>query len=225
LTGRLEALAEDLRVYICCGLVERDDRRRYSTQVLVAPGDGLMGVYRKIQMADRERWFSQPGRELPVFDVAGVPTGVMTCRDKSFPEIARILALDGAQLLLNPHSTTDCPQHRFPDWSLKLCTARAMENGCYLIANNNIADCELQVHQHGGYSFAIDPYGQLIHCDAGPGDRERMALIEVDTRVVAERRAAEGKHFNLWSRHPEAYGRLVRSEGSQFGNQPFRPES
>ena len=54
-----------------------------------------------------EQWFSAPGNSLPVFDVRGVPTGIMICRDKSFPEVAAMLALEGAQLLLAPHATTE----------------------------------------------------------------------------------------------------------------------
>ena len=105
---------------------------------------------------------------------------------------------------------------RFTDWSLRLCAARAMENGCYLIANNNIFNCPIEPEEQAGYTFVIDPYGRVIHCDAPPGDTEKMALITVDTEVVRERREMEGEHFNLWSRTPSAYHRLVepRNDGT-----------
>jgi len=209
-TARLASWSRQLGIYLCAGLLEAAGARCHNTQVMICPGKGCIARYRKIQVAARETWFSRPGRGCPVVNVAGVPTGLLICRDKSYPEIARMLALNGAQLLLNPHSTCESKHQPFCDWSMKLCTARAMENGCYLIVNNNITDSDdMAPTCQAGYTFAIDPWGRTIHCDHAPGDRERMTLIEVDTDVVTARRTEEGVHFNLWSRHPEAYRRLV----------------
>jgi predicted amidohydrolase len=133
----------------------------------------------------------------------------MICRDKSHPEIARILALEGAQLLLNPHCT---PGNSFAGWSLRLCTARAQENGCYLIANNPIFDCPIDPAEQDGNLFAIDPYGELLCATEGERTVEQFEIIEVDTQVVQQRREKEGVDFNLYSRLPEHYGRLVRTD-------------
>jgi predicted amidohydrolase len=211
-TEQLADLSRRLGVGLCAGLLERDGETLFNTQFIITPDRGLLGGYRKVQVAaNLESWFSEPGQEFPVFDVGGIPTGIMICRDKSHPEIARILALEGALLILNPHSTTNATKTKmsFIDWSLRLCIARAMENGCYLIANNPIFNCPVEPDEQAGYAFAIDPYGRVIHCDFPPGDTEKMALITVDTEVVHERRAMEGEHFNLWSRTPSAYQRLV----------------
>ncbi len=54
-------------------------------------------------------WFSHPGGDWPALDLRGVAVGLLICRDKSFPEAARILALEGAELLLAPHSSTQWP--------------------------------------------------------------------------------------------------------------------
>lgn len=207
---RLAAISHRLGVTICSGLIEREGQRRFITQIITTPDLGLLGAYRKVQVAALESWFCESGNDFPVFDVRGVPTGIMICRDKSHPEVGRVLALEGALLLLNPHSSTDSPQQRFTDWSLRLCIARAMENGCYLIANNPVFDCEIGREEQAAYTFAIDPYGSVIHCDSPPGDTEKMALITIDTEVVRQRREMEGEHFNLWSRTPKAYQRLVQ---------------
>ena len=61
-----------------------------------------------------------------------------------------------------------------------------------------------------GYNFAIDPYGDVIHCDEEDGGEEKMALITVDSEKVSERREWEGTGFNLQTRRPEVYGRLVQ---------------
>ena len=210
LTDELVDLSRRLNIYLCAGLLERDGEARFNTQLMIDPAKGLLGRYRKVQIGPGEQWLCKGGTEWPVFDVRGVPTGVLLCRDKSHPEAARILALEGAQLLLVPHSCTVPPGMEFTTWSLKLCVARAMENGCYVLVNNNIYDCPTTGERaQAGYNFAIDPYGEVIHCDDGPADTEKMAVIEVDTNKVAERRQWEGPGFNLWSRRPETYHRLV----------------
>ena len=206
---RLEEISHAFGLFICVGILERDDAHYYNSQVLICPEEGYRGKYRKVQVGSTERWFSRPGDQFPVFDVAGFPTGIMICRDKSHPEIARILALEGAQLLLNPHCT---PGNTFTSWSLRLCTARAQENGCYLIANNPVFDCPLDPVEQDGHLFAIDPYGELLSCTQGEGCDEKFEIIEVDTNVVQRRRDMEGVDFNLYSRLPEHYGRLVRTD-------------
>lgn len=212
MTDQLCRLSRKLGIFICVGLLEKEGAKRFNTQVMIHPRRGLMGKFRKVHIGTPESWMAQPGTEYPIFEVKGVRIGIMICRDKSHPEAARILALEGAQLLLAPHSTTDLPDKRHTDWSLRICTVRAIENGCYLIANNNIYDCPLPPGRlPGGYSFGIDPYGKVIHCDRGRGDREKMAVITVDSKKVLERRKWEGKGFNLWTRRPKTYARLLRA--------------
>ncbi len=211
-TDRLAEVARRLEIAICAGLLERDGATHYNAQVMVVPDGGCVGHYRKVQVGRREEWFSVPGDQFPVFDVSGIPTGIMICRDKSYPEIARILALEGAELLLNPHSTTESPQTPFTDWSLRLCIARAMENGCYLVANNSIFDHPIPADRQAGQAFAIDPWGRVVAVTDGPADRESMIVFDVDRDVIRERRDFEGEHFNLNSRIPSAYGRLIRPD-------------
>ena len=79
-----------------------------------------------MQVGHCEQWVAQSGCEYPVFNVAGVPTGIMICRDKLYPGIARILTIEGAQLLLTLHDTIDTEAQRFVDWSLRICTVRAI---------------------------------------------------------------------------------------------------
>lgn len=210
-TECLSSLSRELGIFICAGLLERFKDKYYNTQVMIDPVRGYIGGYRKVQVGSGESWFSSPGDDFPVFDVRGVPTGILICRDKSHPEVARILALHGAYLLLSPHASTQRTDMAFTEWSLKICAVRAMENGCYLIADNNIYDCPMgDGRSQAGYNFAVDPYGKIIHCDTGPADTEKMALIPVDTDTVCARRKMEGAGFNLWTRRPEVYGRLVQ---------------
>ena len=210
-TDTLEQVSRELGVFVCVGMLELEGGVRYNTQVVIDPSRGCLGGYRKVQASTFEQLFVKPGNDFPVFDINGIPTGILICRDKSHPEVARILALEGAQLLLAPHSTTDRPNQQFTSWSLKICAVRAMENGCYVIANNNIYESPMEGDRtQAGFNFAVDPYGSVIHCDEGDSGEEKMALVTVDSGKVEERREWEGSGFNLWTRRPEAYGRLIQ---------------
>lgn len=206
---QLEEISRKNGLYICVGILEKEGDDYYNSQVLLSPEQGYLGKYRKVQIGSTEAWFSRPGNQFPIFDIAGFPTGIMICRDKSHPEVARILALEGAQLILNPHCT---PGDNFTSWSLRLCAARAQENGCYLIANNPIFDCPLDPQQQDGHLFAIDPYGEQLCCTHGSGSLEKFEIIEVDADIVQKRRDKEGVDFNLYSRLPEHYSRLVQND-------------
>ena len=215
ITDALEKDSRRCNIFICAGMLEKKGEDCFNTQVLIDPQKGYVGCYRKTQVSPDETWFSTPGRQFPVFDIGGVPTGIMICRDKSHPEVARILALEGAQLLLVPHAAPAARSSKmgFTTWSLRMCVARAMENGVYLIANNCVFQTRAQEHYaQCAYSFAIDPYGEVIHCDEGSPDEEKLAIIEVDTEIVRQRREMEGDGFNLFTRSPELYQRLVSEE-------------
>ncbi len=71
-TEALSELSRSLRLYICVGILEREHNVIYNTQVLVGPEQGYMGKYRKVQVGSTERWFSTPGSDFPIFDIAGV---------------------------------------------------------------------------------------------------------------------------------------------------------
>lgn len=209
-TDAILETSRELGIAICAGLIERDGDQYFNTQVMIDPDHGLLGCYRKTHVGPNERWLFAGGTEWPVFDIGGIPTGILLCRDKSHPEAARILALNGAQLLLIPHSSTQAEGMEFTSWSLKICVARAMENGCYVLSNNNIYDCPMANGRNlAGYSFAVDPFGEVIHCDEGPPDTEKMAIVTINPNKVADRRNAEGPGFNLETRQPGIYSSLT----------------
>ena len=211
-TDVLVDLSREFGLCICAGLIERDGDSRFNTQVIVDSEQGLLGRYRKVHVGPNDSWFCSAGKDWPVFTIGGMQVGILLCRDKSHPEAARILALHGAELLLVPHSATEGQEMAFRTWSLKLCTARAMENACYVLVNNNIYDCPMSAERsQAGYSYAIDPYGEVIHCDQGPVDTEKMTVVTADSAVVEARRASEGAGFNLNTRQPKTYGRLTEN--------------
>jgi predicted amidohydrolase len=87
---------------ICAGLAERSGKRLFNSAVLVGP-NGLVGLYRKIHLFDRENTLFDPGDlGFPIFECAGIRVGMMICFDWRYPESARTLALKGADLIAHP---------------------------------------------------------------------------------------------------------------------------
>ncbi|MGD0537895.1 MAG: carbon-nitrogen hydrolase family protein [Verrucomicrobiota bacterium] len=120
------ALAKKLDLYIVVPVVEREGHLIYNTAALVGPEGTMIGKYRKAVLPGGE-WDNgvQPGSEYPVFPTRFGKVGMMICFDGFFPEVARRLALNGAEVIA------------FPVWGCnpRLAAARAIENHVYVVSS------------------------------------------------------------------------------------------
>jgi predicted amidohydrolase len=120
------ALAKKLDLYIVVPVVEREGHLLYNTAALVGPDGTMIGKYRKVVLPGGE-WDNgiQPGSEYPVFPTRFGKVGMMICFDGFFPEVARQLALNGAEVIA------------FPVWGCnpRLAAARAIENHVYVVSS------------------------------------------------------------------------------------------
>lgn len=138
--------------------VPTGDGRVYNQLIVVRQGE-IIASYRKLHLYDafamRESLHVTPGDEIPpLVDVAGFNVGLMTCYDVRFPELARRLALDGAQVLVLPSAWIAGPLKEM-HWQV-LVTARALENTCYMVA---VGECG---ERNIGNSMVVDPLGIVI---------------------------------------------------------------
>jgi predicted amidohydrolase len=125
-TSFLGRLAKKHGMYIAAGLLERDGDTVYNTAVLMDRNGELFGKYRKVCLPREEiQGGVTPGESLPVFDTDFGRIGLMICWDVFFPEPARLLALQGAEVIL------------MPIWGgiFDLAQARAIENQVYLVTS------------------------------------------------------------------------------------------
>lgn len=135
LSGLIAGLA-DLDMTVVCGVTEStDDGRPFNTLVAFRQGE-VVAVYRKMHLYDaagmRESdTISSGDGPVTTFDVDGFRVGMMTCYDIRFPELARLLAVDGADVVAVPTSWVRGPLKE-EQW-LTLCAARAIENTVYLV--------------------------------------------------------------------------------------------
>lgn len=187
-----------LGTHICGGWPERSGDHLYNSAFLVGPG-GLCGSYRKIHLFDREKELFDPGdRAFPVFPVNGVNVGLMICFDWFFPESARSLALEGAQVILHP-SNLVLPHA--PD-AMK---TRALENQVFTVTANRIG-MENRLGDKGltfiGSSTIWSPWGErLARADS---NTEQVLLVEIDASRALNK--AVTKRNDVWrDRRPEFY--------------------
>jgi deaminated glutathione amidase len=182
----------------------REGREKLSnTSVLLDPDGTLVAVYRKIHLFDvevggdvyRESEAEEPGAEPVVAESEGWPIGLSVCYDVRFPELYRILALEGAQLVTVPaHFTLYTGKDH---WHV-LLRARAIENQLYVAAAAQVGVTGTGRPSYGR-SVIVDPWGIVL---AQAPDEETVISAEIDRGRLAEIRQ---KLPSLKNRQPDAY--------------------
>lgn len=179
---RMAAKARQHGMWVLCGSIftpAPEGERKYNTSVLLNPQGEIAGQYHKMHMFDvtlpngDTRFESKrfrPGEEIVTVDTELGCLGMSICYDVRFPEQYRTMAARGAQVFLIPSMFTK-PTGRL-HWEL-LLRARAVENGCYVLAPNQI-DGRFGSY---GHSMIVDPQGKVL-CELG--EAEGMALAEID---------------------------------------------
>jgi predicted amidohydrolase len=203
LLHQVAALAAEM--VVCFGYCEADDDDRYNAAVCVS-GDGVLGRHRKVHLPAGETAAYRAGDRFDAFDTPVGRIGMLIDYDKTFPESARSLALDGAQILAclsawpasltnrAPRIGQDRQAHLF---DLYDC-ARAAENQVLLLSAN-------QTGAMGGMRFlgqakVVGPGGNVL---ARTWSKAGLAVAEVD--VAAEIGAARRVLRHLAERRPDSY--------------------
>lgn len=179
ITGLCEA-AQGITV-ACCINVPDGEGRFFNTLVVVRNGE-IITAYRKLHLYDafamQESRLIAPGQDLPpVIEIDGVKIGFMTCYDVRFPEVARHLALAGAECLVVPAAWLRGPGKE-RHWELMLA-ARALENTCYVLGAGECGS------QNIGNSMIVDPLGVVI---SAQGARPGMIFSSIDRAYLQETR-------------------------------------
>lgn len=182
-TGALAAAAAEHGVFAVAGLVERTDvaHKFCNTLVAVDPAGDVVATYRKQHLYDafgaRESDWVVPGDldEPQTFTVDGIVVGLQTCYDLRFPEVTRLLADAGAELVAVPAEWVRGPlkEHH---WTT-LLAARAIENTLYVAAADHPPAIGV------GASAVIDPMGVTL---AGLGETTGVAVAEVSGARIRE---------------------------------------
>ncbi|RYM04977.1 hypothetical protein EWH99_08190 [Sporolactobacillus sp. THM7-7] len=148
----------------------------YNSSVVINRKGEISGVYDKTHLWSDERVYFKEGEDYPVFELDHCKIGLMMCYDGGFPEVSRILALKGAELIICPSA------FRVQDkdmWDIYF-KARALENTCFVVGVNRVGT-EEDLHMFGNNKVA-NPRGSII-LDA-PVDIEGMQIIDINIDEV-----------------------------------------
>jgi predicted amidohydrolase len=202
-TQRLMRLAAERNMVIVAGLPEYDSSQDkfFNSAVIVGP-TGYIGKYRKTHLFYKEKvWFGPGDLGLTVFDIApGLRIGVMICFDWFFPEAARSLALQGAQIICHPTNLV------LPYCQQAMLT-RSLENSVITVTANRVGSEQRDNEdlRFTGGSQVVDVRGELkFRLDE---QEEKVAVTEVDPARALEKTLNIHNHlFN--DRRPEFYRNL-----------------
>jgi len=197
-TCRLIEIARRRRMHIVAGLPEKAGARCYNSAVVVGPA-GFIGCYRKTHLFYEETLHFTPGDSgFHVWDIGAARIGVMICFDWYYPEAARSLALQGADILCHPSNLVlpNCPDSM---------PVRCLENRVFAVTCNRIGS-EARGGKdrltYIGQSEVVGPNGVILH--RAPRDKEDLAVIEIDS---AEARNKSLNRYNdlFRDRRPSLY--------------------
>ena len=205
ITDAMCKLARELSVVIVAPIYESVDRSVYYNSAAVIDADGkLLGVYRKnhipLNTIFYEKLYFKPGNlGYPVFNTRFGKIGILICHDRHYPEGARALALNGAEIVLIPSATPDKSLSR-KVWEKELC-AHAIFNE-YFVAGLNRTGVEGN-YVYYGQSVVFDPTGEMM-AQAGPDEEVLIADCNLD--LITQRRRAWQFYRD---RRPDTYGILT----------------
>jgi predicted amidohydrolase len=202
---RLAAIAGD--TVVCCGFTERAPGGGVYSSAVCVTGDGVLGHHRKVHRPPRARGAFEPGASFRSFDTPAGRVGMLICYDKVFPEAARALALDGAEIVASLSAWPVCrfaPAQRLSDdrqtrqFNL-LDQARAVENQVVWVSAN--AAGRMGPLRFMGQAKVVDPDGTVL---ARTGARAGIAVARVDVR--GDVAGARGFFSHLTDMVPSSYG-------------------
>ncbi|MCY4323197.1 MAG: acyltransferase [Gammaproteobacteria bacterium] len=205
---RLAELARELRMVIIAPIYEQDaPGLLYNTAAVLDADGSYLGKYRKTHIPHTsgfwEKFFFRPGNlGYPVFETAYAKVGVYICYDRHFPEGARALGLNGAEIVYNPSATVKGLSGHL--WELEQ-SAHAVANGYFMGCVNRVGvEAPWNLGEFYGRSYFVDPRGKIV-AQAAEG-RDELLVAALDLDLIEEVR-------NTWQfyrdRRPDSYTDLT----------------
>lgn len=206
----MRALAAELGVTIPTSFFEREGPHHYNTLAMIGPDGAIAGRYRKSHIPDgpgyEEKYYFRPGNTgFKVWPQGSATLGVGICWDQWYPEAARVMALEGAEILFYPTAIGSEPHDPGLDtrrlWR-RAMIGHAVSNVMPVVAANRIGTEDGQ--RFYGTSFICDEWGDVL-AELGD-DEEGVITATLDLDRAAKNRAGMGFFRD---RRPELYRRIV----------------
>ena len=203
-TTEMCEVAADLGVALVVPLFEEDDKFFYNTAVVIDADGTYLGRYRKAHIpyakTYREKYYFKPGNTgFPVFTTRFATVGVYICYDRHFPEGARALGRNGAEVVFIPSATGGRSRQY---WHVEQ-RAHAVANGYFVATSNRVGKEDTGPNEFYGHSYFCDPYGNIL---AEAGETEEVLIADLDLATLDPIRV----DMPFWrDRRPEIYGDLT----------------
>ena len=210
-TRLMQDLARKHRITLIVPVYEREQEGVfYNTAAVIGPDGGYLGKYRKTHIPHVapgfwEKYYFRPGNlGYPVFDLGFARIGVYICYDRHFPEGARALGLNGAEIVFNPSATVAGLSEHL--WKIEQ-PAHAVANGYFVGAINRVGtEAPWNIGEFYGSSYFCDPRGQIIA--QASRDKDEVLTADLDLDKIAEVRRT-WQFFR--DRRPDMYEGLVKA--------------
>lgn len=216
--ARMSALAAELEVVLPVSFFERANNAYYNSLAVIDADGCNLGLYRKSHIPDgpgyQEKFYFNPGDTgFKAWKTRHATIGAAVCWDQWFPEAARAMALQGAEILFYPTAIGSEPQDASLDstdhWR-RCMQGHAAANLMPLVASNRVGreegdSCAITFH---GASFIADQTGALVA--EAPRDRQAVITAAFDLDAIRAQRAAWGLFRD---RRPDLYGALMTLDG------------
>ncbi len=208
-TKLMQDVARKHKMVLIVPLYEEDGTGIYYNTAAVIDADGTyLGKYRKnhiphVAPGFWEKFYFRPGNMgYPTFRTAHAQIGVYICYDRHFPEGARALGLNGAEIVFNPSATVAGLSEYL--WKLEQ-PAHAVANGYFIGAINRVGtEAPWNIGEFYGQSYFCDPRGKIIA--EASRDKDELVVADLDLDLIKEVR-------NTWQffrdRRPDSYKELV----------------
>ena len=205
---QMQEYAKKYQMVMVVPIFEKEQAGVLYNSAAVIDADGkYIGKYRKTHITHTagfwEKFFFRPGNlGYPVFETAYAKVGVYICYDRHFPEGARALGLNGAEIVYNPSATVKGLSQYL--WKLEQ-PAHAVANGYFMGCINRVGiEKPWNLGEFYGSSYFVDPRGQIVAIASD--DKDELLVTEIDLELIDEVRAT-WQFFR--DRRPEAYQDLT----------------
>ncbi len=205
---KLQPIAAKYQMAMVVPIYEREMAGVYYNTAAILDADGTyLGKYRKIHIPQTsgfwEKYFFRPGNlGYPVFKTRYATIGAYICYDRHFPEGARALGLNGAEIVYNPSATVAGLSQYL--WKLEQ-PAHAVANGYYMGCINRVGtEAPWGIGKFYGNSYFVNPRGEILAC--GSEDKDELIVATLDLDLIEEVRRTWQFYRD---RRPDSYGPLT----------------
>jgi len=207
-TALMQEYAKKYNMVIIVPVYEKEQAGvLYNTAAVIDADGSYLGKYRKTHIPHTggfwEKFFFKPGNlGYPVFQTRYAKIGVYICYDRHFPDGARCLGLNGAEIVYNPSATT-VGQSQYL-WKLEQ-PAHAVANGYFMGCINRVgSEAPWNLGKFYGSSYFVNPLGQIFACASE--DKDELLIADLDLDLIEQVRS---KWQFFRDRRPETYGPIT----------------